>query len=380
MGYEVPTGTVLAGFRVERLIGEGAMGAVYLAEAPDGGQVALKLLSPELARDDRFRQRFLRESHVAASLDHPHIVPTIASGEEGGVLYLAMAYVEGADLRELLRHTGRLEPERTLSLIRQVAEALDAAHAAGLVHRDVKPGNILVTQGPEAEQAYVCDFGLARHVTSVSSLTGERGFVGTIDYVPPEQIEGGPIDGRADVYSLGCVLFECLTGERPFERESELSVVFGHLNEPPPKLSAVRPELPQEFDQVFDTALAKSADDRYSTCRELAAAARAALEGKTFVRRKLRRRRLLVVAAALTVAAGVTAGGILATRAGHTRATTSPPPIVLRANALNVVSVRARRVMASIALGSRASQPYADFDLATAGRSAWLLAAGSRQP
>src|SRR5262249_25766327 len=298
---------------------------------------------------------------------------------EGGVLYLAMAYVEGADLRELLRHTGRLEPERTLSLIRQVAEALDAAHAAGLVHRDVKPGNILVTQGPEAEQAYVCDFGLARHVTSVSSLTGERGFVGTIDYVPPEQIEGGPIDGRADVYSLGCVLFECLTGERPFERESELSVVFGHLNEPPPKLSAVRPELPQEFDQVFDTALAKSADDRYSTCRELAAAARAALEGKTFVRRKLRRRRLLVVAAALTVAAGVTAGGILATRAGHTPATTSPPPIVLRANALNVVSVRARRVMASIALGSRASQPYADFDLATAGRSAWLLAAGSRQ-
>ncbi len=148
-----------------------------------------------------------------------------------------MAYVEGSDLRELLKRDVRLEPERTSNLLDQVAEALDAAHAAGLVHRDVKPGNILLGRDGEAERAYVCDFGLARHVTSVSSLTGDRGFVGTIDYVPPEQIEGGQIDGRADVYSLGCVLYECLAGERPFERESELSVVFAHLNESPPRLS-----------------------------------------------------------------------------------------------------------------------------------------------
>ena len=274
------TGTVVAGFRVGSLIGEGAMGSVYLAEDARGRRLALKVLSPELARDERFRQRFLRESSVAAGLEHPHVVPTFASGEEDGLLYLAMEYVDGSDLRELLRAEGRIEPARALRLVGQVAEALDAAHAAGLVHRDVKPGNILVSTRPEGEHAYVCDFGLARHVSSVSSLTGERGFVGTIDYVPPEQIEGGAIDERADVYSLGCVLFECLTGERPFERDSELSVVFAHLNEPPPRLSELRPELPKELDAVFEAALAKSPDDRYSSCGELAAAARAALQGR----------------------------------------------------------------------------------------------------
>jgi Serine/threonine protein kinase len=153
--------------------------------------VALKLLAPELARDERFRQRFLRESQLAGSLDHPHIVRTVASGDENGVLYLAMEYVEGADLRELLQREGRLDPERAIDLIGQVGGALDAAHAVGLVHRDVKPRNILVAEDASGEHAYLCDFGLARHVSSVSSLTGERGFVGTIDYVPPEQIEGG---------------------------------------------------------------------------------------------------------------------------------------------------------------------------------------------
>src|SRR5262249_24146733 len=155
-----------------------------------GRRVALKVLAPELARDERFRQRFLRESVIAAGLDHPNIVRTFASGDEGGVLYLAMDYVEGADLRELLRREGPLAPERAVALIAQIADALDAAHAAGLVHRDVKPGNIIVSTPESDERAYICDFGLARHVSSVSSLTGERGFVGTIDYVPPEQIEG----------------------------------------------------------------------------------------------------------------------------------------------------------------------------------------------
>ena len=321
MRSNIETGTVLAGFRVESLIGKGAMGAVYLAKASDGRSVALKVLSPELAEDDRFRQRFLRESRLAASLDHPHIVGTVASGEYEGLLYLAMTYVEGSDLRELLRSERRLEPERSLVLLAQVAEALDAAHGAGLVHRDVKPGNILVSEAPEGEQAYVCDFGLARHVTSVSSLTGDRGFVGTIDYVPPEQIEGGRIDSRADVYSLGCVMYECLTGERPFERESELAVVFAHLNEPPPRISDVRPELPLECDTVFQTVLAKSPDDRYSTCSELVAAAGAALKGKTFVRRKLRRRRLLLAGVALLAAAGVTIGGVLASQGSNAPAT-----------------------------------------------------------
>src|SRR4051812_10385918 len=168
------------------------MGAVYLAEDREGRRVALKLLSPELDQDERFRQRFLRESQLAAVLDHPNVVRTIESGEDGGVLYLAMEYIDGTDLREVLRREGRLEAERALRIVRQAGEALDAAHAAGLVHRDVKPGNVLVSGAPGEEHAWVCDFGLARHVSSVGSLTGDRGFVGTVDYVAPEQIRGGP--------------------------------------------------------------------------------------------------------------------------------------------------------------------------------------------
>ena len=315
MRAQVATGAVVAGFRIESLIGEGAMGSVFVAEdTRRGSRVALKVLAPELARDERFRERFLRESRIAGGLDHPNIVPTVDSGEENEILYLAMVLVEGSDLRELLRQEGRLTPERALALLSQAADALDAAHRAGLVHRDVKPGNILVAPDADGETAYVCDFGLARHVSSVSSLTGDRGFVGTIDYVPPEQIEGGSIDGRADVYALGCVLFECLAGQRPYARDSELSVVFAHLNEPPPLLTDFRPELPQAFDGVFQTALAKSPDDRYSTCGDLAAAARAAMHGKTLVPRKLRRRSVFLAGVAVLAAACTAVGVVLATR------------------------------------------------------------------
>jgi serine/threonine protein kinase len=216
MATKLSPGTIVAGFRVESSVGRGAMAEVYRACGEDGQVVALKLLDDALGRDERFRQRFLRESQLASSLEHPNIVRTVASGEDHGRLYLAMELVDGSDLRQLLRDEGRLEPERAVSLLEQVAGALDAAHAAGLVHRDVKPGNILLGATEGRELAYVCDFGLARHVSSVSSLTGDRGFVGTIDYVPPEHIEGGTIDGRADVYSLGCVLYECLAGGRPF--------------------------------------------------------------------------------------------------------------------------------------------------------------------
>ena len=295
------------------------MGSVFVAEdTRRGGRVALKVLAPELACDERFRGRFLRESRIAATLDHPNIVPTVDSGQEDGALYLAMTLVEGSDLRELLRREGRLEPERALALLGDAARALDAAHRKGLVHRDVKPGNILVAAGPGGEAAYVCDFGLARHVSSVSSLTGDRGFVGTIDYVPPEQIEGGPIDGHADVYALGCVLFECLAGQRPYVRDSELSVVFAHLNEPPPKLSDLRPDLPAAFDDVFATALAKSPADRYANCTELIEAAQAARHGKVFGRRNRRRRLAVFGVAAALVAIGAAFAGILATESSST--------------------------------------------------------------
>ena len=313
MQSAVGIGSVLAGFRLESLIGEGAMGSVYLAEdTKRGGPVALKLLVPQLARDESFRRRFLRESQLAASLDHPHVVPIVAAGEEDGVLYLAMRHIEGSDLRELLRREGTLEPERALDLLAEVAGALDTAHAAGLVHRDVKPGNILLTEDTGDEHTYVCDFGLARHVSSASSLTTDRGLIGTIDYIPPEQIEGGSIDGRADVYSLGCVLFECLAGARPFDRESELSVVFAHLNEPPPRLSDLRPDLPGAFDDVFATALAKSPADRYSDLRRADRGGPRRAARTICLRRRAGRRRLLLRPGSRCVAAaGAAIGGVL---------------------------------------------------------------------
>ncbi len=321
MSSELLTGTIVAGLRIESFIGQGAMGAVYLATDTRGGRLALKLLAAELTNDERFRQRFLREARLAQTLEHPHVVPTLTFGEEEGRLFLAMAYVEGADLREVLRQEGLLEPTRALQILAQVADALDAAHAAGLVHRDVKPANILLAQTDGREHAYVCDFGLARHVSSVSSLTGDRGFVGTIDYVPPEQIAGGPIDGRADVYSLGCVLFECLAGVRPFAGESELAVVFAHLNQTPPLLSEHRAELPVEFDAVISTALAKAPEDRFSTGAELVEAAQAALEGKA-PRPRPRRGRYAVAALALAAVLGAAIVGFLALR---DEASPSPP-------------------------------------------------------
>ena len=314
MATEVSPGTTFAGYRVESLVGRGAMAEVYRAHDGEHDRVvALKLLD---AVDERFRERFLRESQLASSLEHPNVVRTLSSGEDNGRLYLAMEYVDGLDLRQLLRRDGRLEPERAVGIVAQAAAALDTAHKRGLVHRDVKPGNILVREGEDGDHAYVCDFGLARHVSSVSSLTGDRGFVGTIDYVSPEQIEGTPVDARADVYSLGCVLYECLTGVRPYDRDSELAVVFAHLNEPPPKATDVRPELPSAFDDVFANALAKARDERYSSCGELAAAARAALAGKVVTRRKPRRR-VIALAGALAVAGGVTAGILLTQSSGN---------------------------------------------------------------
>jgi ABC-type transport system substrate-binding protein/tRNA A-37 threonylcarbamoyl transferase component Bud32 len=372
MPPELSAGTVLADFRIDSPIGEGASGIVYLAEAADGTRLALKVLAPDLARDERYRRRFLRESRIAASIDHPHIVPTLASGDQDGLLYLAMAYVDGSDLRELVRRDGRLDALRAIDLLAQAADALDAAHAAGLVHRDVKPANILVARTPEGEHVYVCDFGLARYASSASSLTGERGLVGTVDYVAPEQVHGGPIDSRADVYSLGCVLFECLAGTRPFDRETELSVLFAHLNEAPPQITDFRPELPEAMDTVFATALAKSPSDRYPTCTELVADARAALAGSPMARRR-RRRRLLVAAAVVAVAAGAAAGGVLAY---HGMSADGPSPAIdLLPGALTLVDASTHRTVSEVSLGSAgAGGPGTTAsDIAFSGSSAWVL-------
>jgi ABC-type transport system substrate-binding protein len=367
MAVPPPTGSVLAGFRVGPEIGRGAMGAVFLAEDETGKRVALKLLEPTLAGDERFRRRFLRESQLAATLDHPNVVRTIASGEEDGRLYLALAYVDGSDLRELLRGEGRLEPTRAVALVSQAAEALDAAHAAGLVHRDVKPGNILVADEDGREHAYVCDFGLARHVSSVGSLTGDRGFVGTVDYVAPEQIAGEPVDGRADVYALGCVLFECLTGARPFERDSELAVVYAHLNEPPPRVTDLRGELPAALEDVVATALAKEPAARYASCSALAVAARDALHGRVAPRGRGRRRVLAgeaVVAFALVAAVTY----LLARSGSGSREPTPTQPTVLRA-----LDASGSGELAAVRSRTSAGFIGAPSDVAVAAGSAWLL-------
>lgn len=275
MGIEIPEGTVLSGYRVERVLGRGATGTVYLArdEALDR-PVALKLLAPDLARDPRFRERFLRESRIAAGLEHTGIVPIYAAGESEGTLFLAMRRVE-TDLRERIEQHGRLEAGEAIAVVEQVGAALDAAHQAGLIHRDVKPGNVLV----EGQRAWLADFGLAKHAATVNSLTRGSGFAGTVDYIAPEQIQGVEVDGRADVYALGCVLFEALTGRAPFPRENDLAVVFAHLREPPPSVSALRPDLPEALDRVIAKAMAKNPDERYATCAELTAEARSAVGG-----------------------------------------------------------------------------------------------------
>jgi serine/threonine protein kinase len=271
----------IAGYRIEARLGRGGMGEVYRAvQLSLGRRVALKVLAPKLAADDVFRRRFLRESRIAASIDHPSIIPIYETGEDGGLLYIAMRYVDGMDLSTLLRREGRLEPARALAIMAQVASALDAAHARGLVHRDVKPANILLAAGPAGGDGhcYLCDFGIIKEVNAQqaqSALTATDQFVGTIPYVAPEQIEGRDLDGRADVYSLGCVLFHCLTGSVPFERMNDIEVVFAHLREPPPSLSRRAPGLPTAMDAVVARAMAKSSDDRWPTCSALVSAMQA---------------------------------------------------------------------------------------------------------
>jgi tRNA A-37 threonylcarbamoyl transferase component Bud32 len=281
-------GQDFAGYRIEALIGEGGMGAVYLAEQVRlKRHVALKLLAAQLADDADFRERFIRESQLAAACEHPNVIPIYDSAEDDGVLYIAMRFVEGSDLRSVLKAEGPLSSERTLEIVGQAAGALDAAHARGLVHRDVKPANILI--GSADGRVYLTDFGVAKH-TAATGLTRTGFFIGTLDYAAPEQIEGKPVTPATDVYALGCVAYQCLAGEPVFVRESDVAVIHAHLLDTPPLLSERRPELPRAVDNVVLRALAKPPGERYATCAELADALRAALEeGKETVAVERRR-------------------------------------------------------------------------------------------
>jgi streptogramin lyase/predicted Ser/Thr protein kinase len=257
-------GAELLGYRIESVLGRGGMSVVYLAEDLRlRRRVALKLLAPRLAEDDAFREGFLAESQLAASLDHPNVVPIYAAGEAGDELYIAMRYVEGRDLKELIRE-GPLDKERSVRICAQVADALDFAHSRQLVHRDVKPSNVLLDV---TEHVYLADFGLTKRTGDARTL--EPGLFGTIDYVAPEQIRGEDVDGRADVYALGCLLYECSSGTAPFRRGSDAATLYAHLEEEPPTLPGL--------EEVLRKALAKEPDERYATCGELIDDARSAL-------------------------------------------------------------------------------------------------------
>ena len=282
MSADPAVGTEVAGYRIVEQAGSGGMGVVYRAEETGlgGRPVALKLLPAALAGDPDFRARFLREMRVAAAIDHPNIVPIYRAGEDRGRLYLAMRYVHASDLRRLLEAEGRLTPERALAILDQVARALDAAHARGLVHRDVKPGNILLAPpvfDSDAEHVYLVDFGLARSDSDDRSLGGGGSFLGTPRYAAPEQAAGRPVDGRTDGYALGCVLYECLTGQPPFPGGSGEAILLAHLEASPPRVTALRPDLPPAIDQVVARAMAKDPATRFPTCRALLTAARQAL-------------------------------------------------------------------------------------------------------
>ena len=278
----IPAGTEIAGYRVESLIGRGGMAMVYRAEHLRlGRRVALKVIAPELAEDERFRQRFIRESQLAAAIDHPNVLPVYEAGDAEGMLYIAMRYVDGTDLKGMLAQQGRLDTGQALSIFRQVGRALDVAHGRGLIHRDVKPGNILIMVDPHGDDlyhVYLSDFGLTKRTSSQSGLTTAGQFVGTIDYVAPEQITGKPVGPSTDIYALGCVLFESLTGTLPFDRDSDAAILWAHMNDPPPAVTTYNQVLPRAVDEVVATAMAKAPEDRFGSCRELVTALQVALE------------------------------------------------------------------------------------------------------
>jgi DNA-binding beta-propeller fold protein YncE/tRNA A-37 threonylcarbamoyl transferase component Bud32 len=331
-------GTTFAGHRIEEVIGSGGMGVVYrVRHLALDRERALKVVAPKLSADKRFRERFKRESRLAAQVEHPNVIPVHHAGEEGGQLYLAMRLVDGADLRSIVEASGPLDPARAVRVLAGIAAALDAAHARGLIHRDVKPANVLVERDGDAERVFLTDFGISRLAASEESLTTTGEFFGSVDYVAPEQIEGDPVDGRTDVYALGGVLHFLLTEQPPFPRDTELAKLFAHANAPPPRPSEVRPGLPPAIDDVVAKAMAKRPEERYESARELAAAAATSLgepppalptrvapptpssTGDGAETRRLRRpggRRLPLAIGALALVVAAAAAGVLALSGG----------------------------------------------------------------
>ncbi|RBQ20152.1 serine/threonine protein kinase [Spongiactinospora rosea] len=274
-------GQEVAGYQVEEIVGRGGMAVVYLAiDTRLDRRVALKILHPALSADDRFRQRFVLESRMVAGIDHPNIIPIYEASADGELLYIAMRYVAGMDMRRLFLDRGPLEISQVNQIFAQVAAALDTAHAHDLIHRDVKPANILIAGGATGEHVYLTDFGITKHQTSISGLTKTDQFIGTPRYMAPEQINKDRVDGRCDQYALACVVYEALAGRLPFQRDNDIALLWAHLAETPAPLSGLRPELPLGVDGVMARALAKSPDQRYPSCADFVAELRDAIDGR----------------------------------------------------------------------------------------------------
>jgi YVTN family beta-propeller protein len=360
---EIGIGSEFVGYRIDELIGRGGMGVVYRAyDLRLKRTVALKLMAPELALDRRFRERFSREAELAMSLEHPNVVPIHDAGDIDGRLYLAMRHVEGTDLRVLLHAEGALDPPRALAICSQVANALDAAHANGLVHRDVKPSNVLLDA---SEHVYLADFGLTRRLDEQGGPVGDGRSVGTPAYLAPEQIDGESVDGRADVYSLGCLLYECLTGEAPFVRGSQLAVAWAHLEEEPPRASRRRPELPEAIDAAICKAMAKEPADRSTTCTALITAAEEALELRRPPARLPRKRTIAAAGAILVLLAAVLTAAVLirGTAGGGVATPTVTDDTLVRIDpATNKVDrvIEVGRSPSAVAVGGRTVWVYND--------------------
>jgi YVTN family beta-propeller protein len=316
MAPKLSPGTTFAGYQIEDVAGSGGMGIVYKAtQIALGRRVALKLIAADLARDASFRERFKREWLTAASIDHPNVIPLYEAGEADEHLFIAMRYVEGLDLAALIAREPSFDPARAVNIVAQIASALDAAHKKGLVHRDVKPANILIAS--QDDHVYLTDFGLTKSATSQSALTKTGMFVGSLDYTAPEQIRGEAADPRTDVYSLGCVLYQALTALLPYDRDSDVAKMYAHLNEEPPSVTAARPGAPAGLDAVVARAMAKEPADRYQTAGELGRAALAALQGElpeTPRESPWPRRKKIALATALptVLVAGLAAAGLAA--------------------------------------------------------------------
>lgn len=319
-------GTIFAGYLIERVLGGGGMGTVYAARHPRlPRREALKVLSAGHSADAEYRARFIREAELTARLNHPNVIAVHDRGMADERLWIAMQFVDGTDAGELCRH-GAANPERALRIVELAARGLDEAHRAGMVHRDVKPANILIEPRPDGtDRVLVTDFGIGRAASQSTVLTEEGSVLATLAYAAPEQLMGLPVDHRADVYALGCTLYELLTGTKPFPRATPALVIHAHLQDPPPRPTAVNSALPPAIDAVIARAMAKQTHRRYDSCGALAAAALAAFAGTPDTVRALpspgvrsvahrRRTKLWAVIAALTLVIALGVAGAVALR------------------------------------------------------------------